>query len=198
MAYVLGVLIGDGYIVKEHGYHYDIEMLVKDYGFAEAFSEALAKMLNKNVKKPIWSESYNKWRICYTSKAFHTWFRNQNLKSLKNFIGYDRDTIKYFLRGLYDSEGGHYRYVYSYGRREEISLSNNDLELLHYTQYLLKNYFNLVTTGPYINKRDGEVSTKRDGEKIKINHNNYKIEIYKKQHIQRFLDNIGFNIRKKS
>ena len=60
LAYVLGVLIGDGYIVKEHLHNYDIEILVKDYDFAEAFSKALAKMLNKKIQKPIWSESHNR------------------------------------------------------------------------------------------------------------------------------------------
>ncbi len=196
-AYALGVIIGDGYIIKEHGYHYDIEILVKDYEFAEASSEALAKMLGKNVKKPYWSKSNNMWGIRYSSKAFYIWFKQQKLESLKTLIEYDKDTVANFLRGLYDSDGGHYKYVYSHGIRENICLYNDDSGLLHYTQYLLKDYFNIVATGPYINRRSGEVSTKSDGEKIKTNNNNYKIVIYRRQHIQIFLDNIGFSITEK-
>jgi len=49
LAYVLGVLLGDGYTVRGHTYHYDIELLVKDYKFAEKFSKAMAKILDKKI-----------------------------------------------------------------------------------------------------------------------------------------------------
>ena len=147
-------------------------------------------LLSKDVKKLHWNKVNNKWEVIYLSKAFYQWYRKQSLESLKQFIEHDKVTVANFLRGLYDSEG--------YNQRcRQIWLSNNDLELLHYTQYLLKNYFNIVATGPYINRRSGKVSTKRRGEKIKTKHNNYSIAISRRQYIQRFLDNIGFSIREK-
>ncbi len=128
--------------------------------------------------------------MIYTSKAFYTWYKQQNLESLKPYIEYNKDTVASFLRGLYDSEGCNYRYSH-------IHLSNNNKDLLKYVQYLLKIYFNIITTGPYLAKKTGEVSTKRGGKKIKRKHNNYSIHISRKQHIQRFLSMIGFSITEK-
>jgi len=40
-------------------------------------------------------------------------------------------------------------------RNKQIFLFNTKKDLLEYTQYLLKEYFNIVTTGPYLNKKAG-------------------------------------------
>ncbi len=99
LAYVLGVLNGDGCIVREHHYNYDIELLVKDYAFAETFSKAMAILLNKKYMEPYWSKSHKKWRIYYRSKAFYQWYKNQTLQMLKQHIEYNKDTVASFLRG---------------------------------------------------------------------------------------------------
>jgi len=190
LAYVIGVMLGDGYIVREHHYDYDIELKVKDYEFAEAFSRNIAKVLNKRFRKPHWSESHNRWRIYYSSKAFYTWYRRQDLDTLKQYIEYDGDTVKYFLRGIYDSEGTNYRC-------RIISLANSDLELLQYVQYLLKKYFNIRATGPYLNKKARSIHIKKNGERIRTSHNTYCIEISRKRDVQAFLSKIGFSIKEK-
>ena len=189
LAYVIGVLHGDG-CVYINGCQYKIQLGVKDLEFAEAFSIAMAKLFGKNVKEPHWNKLNNEWEVKYYSKAFYQWYKQQSLESLRQFIEHDKDTVANFLRGLYDSEGCNYRC-------SQIHLSSNDKDLLKYVQYLLKKYFNIHTTGPYLAKRAGEVSTRRDGKRIKRNHDNYQIHIYKRQHIQIFLDNIGFDIREK-
>jgi len=189
LAYVLGVLLGDGNL-HLHGYCYDIELEVKDYEFAEVFSRNIAKILNKRYRKPIWSKSHNLWRVYYRSKAFYMWYRKHPLESLKSYIEYDKDTVRYFLRGLYDSEG--------YNKRcRRISLVNNNLELLHYVQYLLKKYFDIGATGPYLNKKAGSIHIKKNSERVKTNHNNYKLEISRKRDVQMFLSQVGFSIREK-
>ncbi len=190
LAYVLGVLSGDGYIVKAHGYHYDIELLVKDHEFAETFSRAIAKLLNKKNMEPYWSKNHNRWRIYYRSKTFYIWYWKQTLETLKPFMEYNMETIKHFLRGLYDSDGSNYRC-------RQIFLSNNDIEMLHYVQYLLKKHFNIVATGPYLVTRAGWIHVKKNVEKIKTNQDNYSIDISRKQCVQRFLSEIGFSIQEK-
>jgi len=95
-----------------------------------------------------------------------------------------------FLRGLYDSEGSNYRC-------KKIWLSNNNKDLLRYVQHLLKKYFGVIAKGPYLNTKAGGISKRRNGEKIKTNHNTYQITIYRKQHIQKFLNEIGFSIKEK-
>ena len=69
LAYVLGVLRGDGNLaVDEHDYR--IRLGVKDLEFAEMFSRARAKILNKKYSTPRWYKSKREWRIEYHSKAF--------------------------------------------------------------------------------------------------------------------------------
>jgi len=194
LAYIIGVLHGDGNL-HLHGYNgnrfiYDIELEVKDLAFAETFSRNMSKLLNKKFKKPRWSESHKLWRINYSSKAFYTWYKKQSLESLKLYIEYNKDTVTNFLRGLYDSEGCNYKC-------KQIYLYNNNKDLLRYVQYLLRKYFNITATGPYLHIKVGDINIKRDGEKIKANHNNYRIDISRKDSIQRFLSEVGFSIREK-
>jgi len=188
LAYVLGVLYGDGYTAREYNSYY-MELLVKDYEFAEAFSRNIAKVLNKRYKKPTWSRS-NTWRVYYSSKAFYTWFKRQSLETLKKYIEYNKDIVKYFLQGLYDSEGSNYRC-------RGVFLCNSDLDLLRYIQYLLKKYFDIRATGPYLHKRAGSIYITRNGRKFKANHNIYILAISRKRDIHMFLSHIGFSIKEK-
>ena len=189
LAYVLGVLLGDGYTVKEHTYHYDIEILVKDYEFAEIFSRNMSKLLNKKYIEPEWSRGHSRWRVYYSSKAFHIWFKKQTLETLKQYIEYNKETVVSFLKGLYDSEGSNYMC-------KKISLFNSDLELLYYVQYLLRKYFSIKATGPYLKVKAGSIM-KRNGRRYKRRKNNYSIAISRKDSIRMFLSKIGFSITEK-
>ena len=198
LAYVIGVLHGDGslYIDKmKHGYQYKIQLGVEDYEFAETFSKNMARLLNRKVVKPKWYKSDNRWATVYTSKAFYTWYKQQNLESLKPYIEYSKETVANSLCGLYDSDGGHY--VYKKGRNSEISLYNNDKDLLRYVQHLLEKYFNIIATGPHLHAKAGKESKMKNGKIAKTNHDNYRINIKRKQHVQRFLSMIGFSITEK-
>ncbi|PCN50419.1 hypothetical protein B6U99_04450 [Candidatus Geothermarchaeota archaeon ex4572_27] len=107
MACVLGVLLGDGWV---DGRDYRIALSVKDYEFALAFSHALAIGLNKPVKQPK-QLSNGSWRVVYKSKAFYEWYRSLlqrgDLTNLKEYVEYDRETVRAFLLGLFDAEGGY-------------------------------------------------------------------------------------------
>gem|GEM_PF-3749239 len=97
--------------------------------------------------------------------------------------------MKYYLRGLYDSEGNNYR-------NKLIQLSNTKEKLLEYVQHLLKEYFNIVTTGPYLNKKAG-TKTIIKGMEYYYNQDLYSIQINRKLHVQRFLEEIGLSIIRK-
>lgn len=189
LAYVIGVLYGDGSVINEHGYHYDIELLVKDREFAEAFSRAMAKLLDKKYMEPEWSKPHKRWRVYYSSKAFHTWYRKQTLDRLKKYIEHDKYTVAHSVRGLYDSEGCNYRC-------KRIIFYNNDIKLLYYVKHLLKKYFGIIATGPYLHTRAGSIM-ERNGETYKRRGNTYSIAIYKRQHVKRFLNEIRFSITRK-
>ena len=192
LAYVIGVMLGDGSL-KRHSRDYDIKLNTIDIEFAETFSNMLAKLLNRKVLRPKYigrkrGRNYG-WEIAYSSKAFYTWFKRQSLETLKKYIEYDKDTVKYFLRGLYDSEGSNYKC-------RRISLCNSDLDLLQYTQYLLKRYFGIRAIGPYIQKRAGSIMI-RNGRRYRRKVDVYILEICRKRDVQAFLIKIGFSIREK-
>ena len=193
LAYIIGVLHGDGSLYINE-YNYRIGLGVKDYEFAETFSKNMARLLNKKVVKPYWNKANNEWVVVYSSKAFYTWYKQQSLESLKQFIEYSKETVASFLRGLYDSEGNYYMYKRIYN---QIRLSNNDIELLKYVQYLLKKYFNIITTEPHINVKAGTEHKIRDEKMFKTKHDNYYIAICRKRLVQRFLNEIGFSITEK-
>lgn len=157
LAYVLGVLYGDAYLTKyDKSYHYEIRLRVKDKELINNFNEAMSKVLNKSLFKPYYDKSRGIWILRFWSKAFYTWYITQTIEKLKKYIEQSRDTVRLFLRGLYDSEGTHYRYLKNY-IRYRINLSNSNVKLLLYTKQLLRQYFGITATGPYLDVSKGSV-----------------------------------------
>ena len=189
LAYVIGVLLGDGDIVGHSRYDYDIELRVVDYEFAEEFSRNMAKLLNKKFKKPKWKKSDQRWKVYYRSKAFYMWFRSQSLETLKPYIEYSIETVKAFLKAIYNSEGNNYNC-------KTVSLSNTNTKLLEYIQELLRKYFSIVATGPYPNTRRDTI-VKVGKRKGVVRKKCYEIGIYRKWCVRKFLREIGFSITTK-
>jgi len=75
LAYVIGVLYGDGCVSKikhkdKPWYEYRIVLATIDKEFAEVFSRAMARILNRKYTEPYWSEKDKAWVIEYYSRAF--------------------------------------------------------------------------------------------------------------------------------
>jgi len=71
----------------------------------------VARVLGVKYHKPYWNEKRKVWCVKYHSEAFYTWYKKaeeQDLEEFKPFIEYDKETVKYYLRGLYDSDGYNY------------------------------------------------------------------------------------------
>jgi len=195
LAYTVGVLHGDGCInkyKKRGGYEYVIQLEVTDKEFAIIFSKVMSRLLNRKYREPWWNEKRKVWRVVYQSKAFYEWYKRcegQGLQGFKPYIEHDTETIKYYLKGLYDSEGNN-------NGNKEIRLGNTKKKLLEYIQYLLKEYFGIKTTGPYLQRKAGSIIT-INGIETRYKHGYYRIVIGRKQHIQKFLSEIGFTIIRK-
>jgi len=100
----------------------------------------MAKLLDMSYRESRWSEKEKEWRVKYYSKAFFEWYKKCEKKSLegfKLFIEHNKNTVRHYLGGLYDSDGNNYR-------NKQIQLSNSKEKLLKYVQYLLKEYFDLL------------------------------------------------------
>jgi len=193
LAYVIGVLHGDGSVCKDEFRHrYIIELGVKDKEFAETFSKVMAKLLDMSYREPYWNEKDKVWHVAYDSKAFFEWYektKKQGLEGFKKFVEYNRETVRYYLRGLFDGEGNN-------NGNKQIRLTNTNKELLEYVQYLLKKYFNIKATGPYLRIKAGTTVT-INGVEYKSNYDYYAIVISRKLHVQDFLKKIGFTIVRK-
>jgi len=190
LAYVLGALLGDGSVGRaEHG-AYRIKLSAKDYEFVEQFSKCLATVLGKPEKTPKPKRKGTMWYVKYYSKAFAEWYTSLrqsllqgNTDDLSKYVEHNVECVRAFLRGIFDAEGGHhYNKTYDI---YSIRLYNTDLALLRYVQYLLSRYFSipshLYLSGQACNNRKPR----------------YKIEIYRRPLVERFLEMVGFTITRK-
>jgi len=186
LAYVLGVLLGDGTVSSvEPRHRFVIELLAKDYDFVREFSRCLALVLNKPFKEPArkWVRHRSKyyWYVTYYSKAFYLWYKSLDLNNLRKYVEYDKHTVKAFLRGIFDSDGT-YTYITT-RRRSVIKLYNTNLELMRYIQHLLSEYFAIHSRINYMSTATGKPY--------------YHLTIYRKSSVDRFLREIGFTIARK-
>ncbi len=107
LAYVIGVVSGDGYAVKlktKNG-DYRLERGVRDREFDEEFSKCLGRVLGRDPPKPI-PLGDGRLKVRVRSKAMYELLqRPVNLDRIKYFTEYSEDCARSFLRGFFDSEG---------------------------------------------------------------------------------------------
>ena len=157
----------------------------------------MSKVLGKKENKVVFDPMRKMWYVKYGSKAFYTWYIKQNLETLKYYIEHSRDCVKYFLRGLYDSEGSHIVTLNKSYTDQKINLYSSNIRLLKYVKSLLFKYFKIEASGPHINRRAGSKSVKYDGSIIVSRKDRYVLKISKRRHVKLFLKEIGFGIKRK-
>jgi len=193
LSYIIGVVQGDACVSKSKSwYRYRIDLAVIDKEFAIIFSKILSRILDVNYHEPRWSKRRKRWCVEYRSKSFYEWYKKtkrEGLEGFKPYIEHDIETVRHYLKGLFDSEGSNYRC-------KRISLYNTKKKLLEYVQYLLEKYFDIKSTGPYLVHKAGDI-TIINGIVSRYNNDYYVIDIGRKQYIQRFLREIGFSIARK-
>jgi intein-encoded DNA endonuclease-like protein len=134
LAYILGVLVGDGWV----GYRYSIGLGSTSKEFAESFANALKNIgLHPNIylepKEHFQKRSPNAndlWRVIAYSRQFYKWYKDLNLEKIKEVInGYEVD----FVRGFYESEGScRFR-----GNSPEVGIHNTNRDLIIFVSGLL-------------------------------------------------------------
>jgi len=190
LSYILGVLDGDASSLETTNYRYKVKLEAIDREFVDTFSKALSKLLGKPYKKPI-KLGNGRYYIEYHSKAFYTWHKKLTKQEKQKIIEHNKETVRQYLRGLYDSDGGNYRC-------KTISLSNSNDEILNYAKYLLKKYFNIKTSRPYIVVHKGEEKYFRNrGKNYKANVEVKNVYITRRRDVMKFLMEIGFTIKRK-
>lgn len=101
LAYVLGVLRGDGSVYKSSKHRRcQIDLSVKDKSFTEKFAEALRGIGLKPSR--IYICHNGQCRVQATSVDFYGWYKLLDLEKIRFFI---RGFEEYFVCGFYESEG---------------------------------------------------------------------------------------------
>lgn len=129
LAYVLGVLLGDGFVCRNNSYVYQVGLDVQNETFAKKFFLALTKI---SLNPFIFQDSKKIHRVRANSANFYEWYKSLDLNQVVSLIqGYE----KQFVRGFYESEG--YVGVHRGSGRSYIQISNTRRELLTLTQDIL-------------------------------------------------------------
>lgn len=131
-AYVLGVLLGDGYVCKSKPNDCRVGLAVKDKLFAEKFRMALKEMgLNPHNT---YTDREGNHRVRAHSVDFYEWYKSLDLKKILSLIaGFD----DIFVRGFYESEGC--INVHKSGRMR-IHIGNKNKQLLSMVQNIITSW----------------------------------------------------------
>lgn len=134
LAYVLGVVEGDGCLYDDGDGEYIILLQVKDEHFAKSFYDALKKIGLKptlSYKEP---PSWKNGKFCVRawSKLLFEWLK-ERYSELDSWLNND-ELFKAYLRGFYESEGCLYKqHIWNRGRKYEyyaLSLSNTNKNII--------------------------------------------------------------------
>jgi len=129
LAYVLGLLIGDGTTCRyERKHDYVVRLINTNKEIINEFVKACTKMgfhVKVYERRPNPPGKKTIFYACFRSKAFTKWYLNIDVKYLEHFLKED-EVFNSFLRGLYEADGS----LYWSSKRKILSIYNNNLELL--------------------------------------------------------------------
>ena len=133
LAYVIGVILGDGYLEKYYdkkssGYCYTVRLEVIDEDFAR-------RRRGKTL-----------YCVKARSAMLYKWLKSLNLEKIGAMLQSERMKAA-FLRGFFDSEGS----ISSSGGRRFIDFYNKNKELMVFIEHLLEE-LNIDTYNLYENK----------------------------------------------
>jgi hypothetical protein len=183
LAYILGVLKGDGHLDEN-----SIVLDVKDIDFALNFKKAVEVEFQKEGKLHFYD---NLWRALLHSRTVVKYLKNIDIfHSIRNS---SKKAKAAFLRGMFDSEGSAYCNI-KYGvTNRKIELCNNDLHLMNLCKELLEE---LEIKTRKIDKRFRSERIFK-GRKLEA-FNYYRLTLNEnKQNFNLFKKLIGFSIKRK-
>lgn len=146
LAYVLGVLYGDGsaskYHLKNGGFAYAFRLKVIDKEFVDSFKSALEKIgLHSSrvyIEKPNQENLQDLFFVKMFSKPFYTWFKGLMWGHVYEFIK-TIEMKREFIRGFYESEG-HLSRNHPERKNDKcwrVGITNTNLELITLVQRIL-------------------------------------------------------------
>ena len=177
-AYVLGALLGDGYIYfyPKGGGH--IRISIRDKDFAITFFNSLRRWSGLNCRIYKYDGF---WRVYSSSIVVARVMKEFDLNRLKNM---SHEIISAFLRGLFDAEGNI--------NNRRIRFYNSELKLINLVKMLLKE---IGIKNIYVYKRDKEVHF-IGGREFSVK-KLYTLEFGRRRNLEIFFNKINFSIKRK-
>ncbi len=195
LAYIIGVICGDGYATKKSrvikGYNnVVIGLEAKDREFVEEFGRCLSAVLSRRPIRPRYRKSIRRYVVEVGSRTLYDLLRKPvRLDALRGYTEHCKRCMAAFLRGFADSEG-------SVDQNGYIAIFNSDLRLLGYVKDLLER-LGIEASGPRLNAPRGRPSRNlRNGKEYKTNKDVYNIRIRASSN-RTFCETVGFTIRRK-
>lgn len=133
LAYILGVVKGDGNVSLNGGTSYLVRLEVTSYAFCKSFRDALAEIgfSQYEIKEDVSRSGRKLYRVQAFSKPFGEWYKSLSLDDIWSLIKVDKKLMMAFLRGFYESEGS--------SRPGEVVIYNTDKNLIDLVGKILEN-----------------------------------------------------------
>jgi len=188
LAYVIGVIAGDGYVFLRNGRGV-IGVRAKDLKFIKEFARCIAKVLGRKIPKTRFQKD-GTFVVEVCSKTLYELLKKPiDIDRIRQYVGHCVRCICTFLRGFFDSEGG----IFGNGK---IRVYNSDKSLLEYIKDLLGR-LGIKTTGPKISVKAGTPCKSPKTYKIFFaRKDNYYLYVCAESRL-RFYELIGFTIKRK-
>jgi len=191
LAYVIGVILGDGFTIKRGKYLYVIGLKCRDIETIDEFRYAIAKIKKSRPCKPYLERRDKAWRVDIVSRTLYDLLKKPiDLERVKPYVEHDKRCSRNFLKGLFDSEGSMDK------KHGYITLYNTDLDLLKYVKGLLLK-LKIQVTGPHRKSMKGKTLYNKKNGKIYTCDKDVFYLYIKANSTQRYAKLIGFTIRRK-
>ncbi|MEM2496739.1 MAG: LAGLIDADG family homing endonuclease [Nitrososphaerota archaeon] len=189
LAYVIGVVAGDGWAFKKRNGRHIVGARVKDEDFIEEFSRCLGKVLNRDPPKPR-QEKDGRLVVSVESKTLYEILQKPiDIAKITSFVEHCKECMRGFLRGFFDSEG-------CVRKDGSIYCFNADIQLLQYVKRIL-GLLGIRTTGPKIyTKKETLLFNERMGKTYLRKKDVYRIYI-RMRDLLKFHQLVGFTIQRK-
>ncbi len=189
LAYVIGVVAGDGWAVRKENSIYEVGAKVRDEDFIEEFSRCLGEVLRRDPPR-LRQKKDGKLIVSAESKALYELLRKPiDINRIQQFVEHCEECMRSFLRGFFDSEG-------CVSKKGQVYCCNTDIQLLQYTMKIL-NFLGIRTTGPKIYVKKGtSFIDKRTGKTYVARKDVYRLYVRKPDALK-FYQLIGFTVKRK-
>ena len=194
LAYIIGVLCGDGSVWEKGRIHKGYRRVViyleaKDREFVEEFAIRIGRVLNRPPPR-VKVKSTGYYYVEVESRTLYELMKRPiDIEKIRRFVEHCEKCMAMFLRGFFDSEG-------CVSEDGYVTVANSNYELMLYVQELLKR-FGIETRGPRPTTKQGTPFYNPLRGKVYEHKKDVYVLYVRKRNNYEFYKYIGFTIRRK-